>query len=333
MKPVTIRALIQDDLDAVVVIDAAIEGRSRRDYIERRLAAALREPAVHLQLAATENGVMLGYVLTRVLIGEFGYSEPDLRLEIVGVHADARGRDVGAQLLQALLNYAGKHGLSRLHTSALWSDHTMLHWFDAMGFTLAPERWLECPVQGGAFHAGRDQTITALQSTGPGGEIDYGAAATNDFEKLARDCADVRSMKLQDLPEIARIDRVITGRDRSAYIQGKLNEAMNDSTVRVSMTARLDGTIVGFLMARADLGDFGRNQPAAVIDTIGVDPEYGHRGVGRALLSQLFANLGALRVEQVETITAPGDHALLGFLFDAGFKPSQRLAFTRPIRA
>lgn len=84
-------------------------------------------------------------------------------------------------------------------------------------------------------------------------------------------------------------------------------------------------------MARADLGDFGRTEPAAVIDTIGVDPEYAHRGVGRALLSQLFANLGALRVERVETVTAPRDQALLGFLFDAGFKPSQRLAFNLPI--
>lgn len=329
-QQVTIRSLTKDDLDAVVAIDMAIEGHSRRDYIERRLAAALREPALHLQLAATEEGVVLGYVLTRVLDGEFGYSRPDLRLEIVGVHAIARGRGVGAQLLQALLSYAGKHGLSRLHTSALWNDHTMLRWFDTMGFILAPERWLQCPVQGGSFHAGRDQ-ISTPESVDSAGEIDYGAAGANDFEKLARDCADVRSMKLQDLPEIARIDRVITGRDRSPYIQGKLNEAMNDSTVRVSMTARLDGTIVGFLMARADLGDFGRNQPAAVIDTIGVDPEYGHRGVGRALLSQLFTNLGALRVGQVETITAPQDHALLGFLFDAGFKPSQRLAFSRPI--
>lgn len=206
----------------------------------------------------------------------------------------------------------------------------MLRWFDTMGFTLAPERWLDCPVQGGTFHAGQDQ-IHAPESSGPGGEIDYGAPGNNDFEKLARDCADVRSMKLQDLPEIARIDRVITGRDRRAYIQGKLNEAMNDSTVRVSMTARLDNTIVGFLMARADLGDFGRNQPAAVIDTLGVDPQYARRGVGRALLSQLFANLGALRAEHVETITAPRDHDLLGFFFEAGFTPSQRLAFTRPI--
>ena len=327
---ITIRALTKADLNAVVAIDTAMEGRSRRDYIERRLAAALREPTLHVQLAAIEGDALLGYVLTRVLIGEFGYSKPDLRLEIVGVDASARGRGFGTQLLQALLSYAGKHGLTRLHTSALWSDHAMLRWFDAMGFTLAAERWLDCPVQGGNFHAGRDQ-ISAPHDVDLNGEIDYGAAAANDFEKLARDCADVRSMKLQDLPEIARIDRVITGRDRSAYIQGKLNEAMNDSTVRVSMTACLDGTIVGFLMARADLGDFGRNQPAAVIDTIGVDPEYGHRGVGHALLSQLFANLGALRVEQIETITAPSDHTLLGFLFDAGFKPSQRLAFTRLI--
>ena len=114
-------------------------------------------------------------------------------------------------------------------------------------------------------------------------------------------------------------------------MQGKLAEAMNDSAIRVSMTARLDGAIVGYLMARADIGDFGRTEAAAVIDTIGVDPEYQHRGIGRALLSQLFANLGALRVERVETSTAPRDQALLGFLFDAGFKPAQRLAFTRAI--
>ena len=138
-------------------------------------------------------------------------------------------------------------------------------------------------------------------------------------------------MKPQDLQEIVRIDRAITGRDRSEYISAKLAEAMNDSAIRVSMTARLDGVIVGYLMARADLGDYGRTEPAAVIDTIGVDPEYAHRGVGRAMLSQLFANLGALRVERVETITAPRDQDLLGFLFDAGFKPAQRLAFTRAI--
>ena len=332
-RNIAIRALAKDDLNAVVAIDAAIEGHSRRDYIERRLAAALREPGLHAQFAATDGGVLIGYVLARVLVGEFGRPQPGLRLEMVGVHADARGAGVGAQLMQALNAYGAKRGLRDIFTSAAWNQHDMLRWFDAMGFSLAAERWLECAVEGGAYRSGRDDAVGAPEGHGPGHEIDYGAPGNNDFEKLARDSADVQSMKPQDLQEIARIDRAITGRDRTEYMQAKLAEAMNDSAIRVSMTARLDGTIVGYLMARADIGDFGRTEPAAVIDTIGVDPEYANRGVGRAMLSQLFANLGALRVERVETITAPRDQALLGFLFDAGFVPAQRLVFTRAVTA
>ena len=329
----TLRALSKDDLDAVVAIDAALEGHTRRDYFERRLAAALREPALHVQFAATHAGMLVGYVLARVLVGEFGRAQPGLRLETIGVHATARGLGAGTALLQALLSYAHRHGLSELHTSAAWTDHAMLRWFDAMGFSLSHERWLDCPVEGGAYRPERDDAVSAPEGSGPGNEIDYGASGDNDFEKLARDSADVQSMKPQDLQEIVRIDRTITGRDRGDYIQGKLAEAMNDSAIRVSMTARLDDTIVGYLMAKADVGDFGRTAPVAVIDTLGVDPEYAHRGVGRALLSQLFANLGALRVERVETITTPSDYALLGFLLDAGFKPSQRLEFILPIAA
>jgi hypothetical protein len=38
------RRLSRDDLDAVVGIDARLEGHTRRTYFERRLAAAVREP-------------------------------------------------------------------------------------------------------------------------------------------------------------------------------------------------------------------------------------------------------------------------------------------------
>jgi ribosomal protein S18 acetylase RimI-like enzyme len=136
-------------------------------------------------------------------------------------------------------------------------------------------------------------------------------------------------MRPEDLPQIVRIDREITGRDRKSYIAGKLGEAMDDSAIRVSLTARRDDAIVGYLMARADLGDFGRTEPVAVLDTIGVDPAYERRGIGHAMASQLFANLGALQVDRVETVAAPTDLKLLGFLYGCGFKPSKRLAFMR----
>ena len=85
-------------------------------------------------------------------------------------------------------------------------------------------------------------------------------------------------------------------------------------------------------MARADLGDFGRIEPVAVIDTIGVDADYAHRGVGHALMSQLFANLGALRIERVETVVAaarPRHCSASSTTSDSA--PSQRLPFVRQL--
>ncbi len=325
----TLRPLAREDLDAVVGIDAALSGRPRRAYIERRLAAAVREPKLHAQLAAADANGLAGYILARVLEGEFGRTEPGLRLEMVGVRSDARGHGVGKRLFEALAEWAQRHGIGDLRTAAAWNDHTMLRWLDAMAFTLAPTHIVDCAVGGGAYLPERDDAISLPEGKGPGHEIDFGAPGGNDFERLARDTADVRSMTTADLMEIARIDRGITGRDRGGYIEAKLRETMDDSAIRVSLTARRDGAIVGYLMARADLGDFGRTEPVAVIDTIGVDREYAHHGVGHALMSQLFANLGALRIERVESMVAPRDMALLGFLYDVGFAPSQRIAFMR----
>jgi ribosomal protein S18 acetylase RimI-like enzyme len=84
-------------------------------------------------------------------------------------------------------------------------------------------------------------------------------------------------------------------------------------------------------MARVDLGEFGRVEPIAVVDTIGVDPEYRDRGVGRALLSQLLVNLATLRVERVRTELDWRQWELLSFLDRCGFEPSQQLSFDRAI--
>ena len=136
-------------------------------------------------------------------------------------------------------------------------------------------------------------------------------------------------MSWDDLGEAVRVDRAITGRDRHDYMKQQLAEAMQDSAVRVSLTARSGGFVVGYLMAQVDLGDFGRLEPVAIVDTIGVDPAYAHRGIGHALMSQLFVNLGALRIERAETVVAPRDFRLLGFLYEMGFGPSHRLPFVR----
>ena len=69
LQRVVIRPLMREDLASVVAIDAGIKGSTRRAYFERRLDAALREPKLHVQFAATDEKGLAGYILARVLEG------------------------------------------------------------------------------------------------------------------------------------------------------------------------------------------------------------------------------------------------------------------------
>jgi ribosomal protein S18 acetylase RimI-like enzyme len=171
------------------------------------------------------------------------------------------------------------------------------------------------------------KSITIPERVGESHEINYGKPAAPDFGPLARDRIPVRAMRADDLRALIGIDRQIVGRDRAAYFERKLADALHHTDVRVSLVAELDGRPIGFIMARVDLGEFGRIEPTAVMDTIGVDPEYRNVGIGRALVSQLLVNLGTLRVERLRTESDWRNRELLAFLERFGFCPSQQLCF------
>lgn len=326
---VKLRRLAPHDLDAVAAIDTSITGRSRRNYFERRLEAALREPPLHAQFGLEQEGKLAGYVLARRLEGEFGRPDPALRLEVIGVTPGKQGRGFGSKLLEMLESEAKRQGIAELRTQVLWTDHDMLRFLDRARFRLGHSQVIDCVVHAGRISSAEEDKALAAEQHGAGKEIDYSRPAGYDFETLARDCAEVRSLAPEDVAGVARVDFRITGSDRSPYIARQVNEALRDSAVRVSLAAHRDGSIAGYITAKVDFGDFGRAEPVAVIDTIGVDPGYVGAGIGTALLSQLFVNLHALHVERVETVIAPERLDLLGFFYRAGFAPSQRLGFVK----
>lgn len=142
----------------------------------------------------------------------------------------------------------------------------------------------------------------------------------------------IRTLNASDLRRLVDIDEKITGRSRTEWYRGRLERALGESDVRISLAAELDGILVGALMGSVHYGEFGQPEPVAVLDTILVDPAFGGRGVGRDLLDQLVKNLGALRIERLRTEIGWGEQSLLGFLAHEGFEPVPRLVLERGIR-
>ncbi|MFI5165782.1 MAG: GNAT family N-acetyltransferase [Thermoanaerobaculales bacterium] len=135
----------------------------------------------------------------------------------------------------------------------------------------------------------------------------------------------VRTLRPADLERIVKIDQAFTERNRRAWFAGKLQRALADADVNISLGAEADGLLVGCLLGAVHYGEFGLPEPVAVLDTILVDPAFGRRGVGRALVAQLVKNLAALRIERVRTEVGWAEQELMRFLAGVGFAPAPRL--------
>jgi ribosomal protein S18 acetylase RimI-like enzyme len=136
----------------------------------------------------------------------------------------------------------------------------------------------------------------------------------------------VRGLRPEDFDAVVAIDARQVGRHRAEYFRVKLAENLSATGIRVSLAAELDGLFVGFLLARVFYGEFGRTEPAAVLETLAVHPDFEGRGVGSELLAQLKRNLRGLRVGAIQTEVAWENQRLMSFFAHEGFRPAPRLA-------
>jgi ribosomal protein S18 acetylase RimI-like enzyme len=155
-------------------------------------------------------------------------------------------------------------------------------------------------------------------------EADELAAGELEIDKIP-----VRRLGREDLDAVVRIDQASTGIGRRDFYRAKLDRALEDSSVQLSLAAELDGMTVGFLFVTFYYGEFGMPETVAVIEAIGVHPEYRGRQVARALMRQLEMNLGALGVETVRTEVGWDQLELLQFLAHFGFEPAPRFCLQK----
>lgn len=148
---------------------------------------------------------------------------------------------------------------------------------------------------------------------------------------LETDAVVVRVLEERDLDDIVRIDASAMGRRRTDYYRDKVAAALRDSRLSLSLVAEVDGLTVGFLMARLHYGEFGRVEPTADLEALGVHREMRGRVIGKALMRQFLMNARALGVERVHTEVSWDDFDLLRFFHGQGFAPAPRLVLEREI--
>jgi ribosomal protein S18 acetylase RimI-like enzyme len=79
------------------------------------------------------------------------------------------------------------------------------------------------------------------------------------------------------------------------------------------------------------IGEYGISKEAT-LDTIGVDPDYQHRGIGEQLIKEFMDHLRALGVPKVNTLVDSNDATLMHFFSANQFSPSATINLERSLR-
>ncbi len=143
----------------------------------------------------------------------------------------------------------------------------------------------------------------------------------------------IRLMQVNDFSAVVKIDEKVLKVSRPEYYQLKFEELVQ-STDRLptSLVAEAeDGTVVGFVMGNLLIGQYGISD-LATLDTIGVDPDYQHKGVGQLLLKEFIDHLKNLGVHKINTLVDSNDARLTHFFTANAFSPSNTVCLERSLR-
>ena len=143
----------------------------------------------------------------------------------------------------------------------------------------------------------------------------------------------IRLMKADDFDAVVGIDEKVLKVTRLKYYELKFEKLFKSKDyVPVSLVAeKEDGTVVGFVMGELFMGEFGIFREEGTLDTIGVDPDYRHQGIGKRLIDEFFDHLRELGVQKIHTLVDWNDSKLVQFFRANEFIPSKTINLERSL--
>lgn len=142
----TVRLMRDDDLDAVVRIDAAAAGRERPRYFELMLQRALHFAGLQISLVAEVDEHVAGYLIGSLYYGEYGMTEPTASIDAIGVESGMRRNRIAHELFAQLRRNVAAIGVTSIRTEVDWSRFGLLAFLQSEGFLPAPRICLERKV-------------------------------------------------------------------------------------------------------------------------------------------------------------------------------------------
>ena len=143
----------------------------------------------------------------------------------------------------------------------------------------------------------------------------------------------IRLMRAEDFDAVVGIDTKVLQVSRPEYYDRKFEKLFESQDyIPGSLVAEQeDGTVVGFVMGEIYLGEYGIFQEEATLDTIGVDPEYQHKGVGKVLIDEFIDHLKEVGVKKVHSLVGLNDSKLIHFFNANAFSPSKTINLERKL--
>jgi len=143
----------------------------------------------------------------------------------------------------------------------------------------------------------------------------------------------IRLMKTDDFDAVVGIDNKVLKASRPEYYETKFEKLFKTKDyLPTSLVAEEeDGTVVGFVMGVLYMGEYGIFQEEATLDTIGVDPDYQHKGIGKQLINEFLDHLKTLGVQKINTLVDWNDSKLIHFFSANQFSPSKSINLERSL--
>jgi ribosomal protein S18 acetylase RimI-like enzyme len=140
-------------------------------------------------------------------------------------------------------------------------------------------------------------------------------------------------MKADDFDAVVGVDEKVLKAARPEYYEMKFEKLFQSKDyIPASLVAEdEDGTVLGFVMGELFLGEYGMFQEEATLDTIGVDPDCQHKGIGKLLIKEFMDHLRELGVQKIHTLVDWNDSKLVEFFRANKFTPSKTINLERSL--